>query len=426
MPHVRPLRFCMVTTFYPPYHFGGDAVVVHALSDELARRGHSVDVVHCLDAYRLFARDEPVEDAWRNHPRVRVHRLESSLGPVSPVVTHQTGRPGLKHRRLKEILERDFDVIHFHNVSLVGGPDVLSYGSAIKLYTLHEYWLLCPMHTLFRYDGVPCQRPRCVRCSLAHRRPVQPWRFTGILDRAAGSVDAFIAPSRFTRSIHRERGLEGDIRHIPNFVGPVPRPTANGAHRRPGSDEPYFLYVGRLEPPKGVGELVEAFRSYRRARLVVIGDGSEMESLRRATRDVDHIEIRGSLPHDRLASLYRDAVALVVPSLWYECGPLVIMEAAQQGTPALVRSLGALPEMVEGSGGATFTSEEDLRRLLDRLLDDRSLRDRWGRESLEAYRRRWTPEAHLRKYLALVRELGGPVALSRPPSTPVPAGVANE
>ncbi len=33
----RPLRFCMITTFYPPYSFGGDAVYVHRLSNELAR-----------------------------------------------------------------------------------------------------------------------------------------------------------------------------------------------------------------------------------------------------------------------------------------------------------------------------------------------------------------------------------------------------
>lgn len=70
-------------------------------------------------------------------PNVEVHTLESSLGMLSPLATHQTGRPFFKSSRLKEILERPFDVIHYHNVSLVGGPDVLRFGRAVKFYTLH-------------------------------------------------------------------------------------------------------------------------------------------------------------------------------------------------------------------------------------------------------------------------------------------------
>ena len=45
----------MITTFYPPYNFGGDGVFVQRLSNELARRGHLVEVIHCTDAYRLAA-----------------------------------------------------------------------------------------------------------------------------------------------------------------------------------------------------------------------------------------------------------------------------------------------------------------------------------------------------------------------------------
>ena len=51
------MRFCMVTTFYPPYHFGGDGTYVRALSEALVKRGHEVTVVHCEDAYRLAAKD---------------------------------------------------------------------------------------------------------------------------------------------------------------------------------------------------------------------------------------------------------------------------------------------------------------------------------------------------------------------------------
>src|SRR5919106_3229385 len=55
----RPLRFCMLTTFYPPWSFGGDAIQVQRLSEALAERGHEVTVVHSLEAYRALSRDRP-------------------------------------------------------------------------------------------------------------------------------------------------------------------------------------------------------------------------------------------------------------------------------------------------------------------------------------------------------------------------------
>ena len=58
MPEER-LSFCMVTTFYPPYHFGGDAIYAYRLSNALARRGHKVTVVHSADAYRALRRIRP-------------------------------------------------------------------------------------------------------------------------------------------------------------------------------------------------------------------------------------------------------------------------------------------------------------------------------------------------------------------------------
>ena len=96
----RPLvmRFCMVTTFYPPYHFGGDAVFVQALARGLTEAGHQVEVVHCEDAYRLKQEAPPI--TTEDPDGVVVHRLRSRLGWLSPLITQQTGKPGLKARQL--------------------------------------------------------------------------------------------------------------------------------------------------------------------------------------------------------------------------------------------------------------------------------------------------------------------------------------
>lgn len=49
---MRPLKFCMITTFYPPQNFGGDGIFIHRLANELAKAGHTIDVIHDVDAYR--------------------------------------------------------------------------------------------------------------------------------------------------------------------------------------------------------------------------------------------------------------------------------------------------------------------------------------------------------------------------------------
>ena len=51
----RPLRFCFLSSFYPPYSFGGDAVYLQRLVEALARRGHEIDVIHCVESYRILA-----------------------------------------------------------------------------------------------------------------------------------------------------------------------------------------------------------------------------------------------------------------------------------------------------------------------------------------------------------------------------------
>jgi len=400
----RPLRFCMITTFYPPYSFGGDGTFVHQLSNELAQRGHQVDVIHCIDSYILLTGREPSRTCT-HHPNVKVHGLRSRFGPLSPLVTQQTGYPLLQSRRIREILDRGFDVIHYHNVSLVGGPRVLEYGEGIKLYTMHECWLVCPTHVLFRCRKAPCVQRRCLVCQLAYGRPPQWWRYTGLLERALEHVDAFIAPSRFSQSAHEQRGLRIPIVHLPNFVARIEVATPPPGERVDSreDDEPYFLFVGRLEKLKGLQTLIPVFRRHTRARLLVAGAGSYGAHLRRLAEGDDRIRFLGRLTQEELQAVYRKAVALIVPSIGFEMFPLVIVEAFRQRTPVIVRNLGGMPEIVEESGGGlVYDTDEQLVAAMGRLLMEPALRDELGQRGYQTYVQKWTAEAHLERYLRLI------------------------
>jgi glycosyltransferase involved in cell wall biosynthesis len=396
------LRFCMITPFYPPYSFGGDAVFVEALSRGLAERGHEVDVVHCVDSFRALAPRAAFRPAPRQEGGVRVHALRSRFGILSPLATHQTGHPLLKSAALRRLLTaRRFDVIHFHNVSLIGGPALLQYGAALKLYTIHEHWLLCPMHTLFRDNRELCTEKRCFSCALRYARPPQLWRYGRLLERSVEHVDSFLAPTEFTRQIHLAAGLRLRIAVLGSFHQPVP-----GRSDALVPARPFFLYAGRLERLKGVHTLIEAFRAHGAADLLIAGAGSEAAALRALAAGCANVRFLGQVPREELAGLFAGAVAVLIPSLGYEVFPLVMLEAFAAGTPVVARDRGSLAEIVAASrGGLLFGDAAELRSCLARLQGDASLRQRLGLAGQQAWRSRWTLDAHLQSYLALIAEL---------------------
>jgi len=399
------LRFCMITTFYPPYSFGGDAVFVQQLSHELARRGHEVEVIHCADAYRALAGAEPASSGTES-PGVTVHRLRSGLGIISPLATQQTGLPILKARTIRALLGRGFDVVHYHNMSLIGDLGLDRSLAPVTLQTLHEYWWVCPTHMLFKYDREPCTRKRCVPCTLVHRRPPQFWRWLGGLRRSADRVDTFITASRFARDKHAEMGFERPIEVLPYF-------TTRGAAAAPAPPvtppaKPYFLFVGRLERVKGLQTLIPLFRRYARARLVVAGTGSYEATLRRMAEGAGEITFLGHQSGDQLGQLYANAVALIVPSVWYEVFGLVIIEAFAHGTPAIVRNIGGMPEIIEDSGGGfVYDTEEELVARMDALQDEPELRRARGQAGYQALRLRWSADVHIERYMTLIQAARG-------------------
>lgn len=401
------LRFCMLTTFYPPYSFGGDGMGTQRLSRALVRRGHEVTVVHEADAYLALANGvepKPVQEP----PGLTVRGLRSRLGTLSPLLTQQTGRPLVHGAAIRRILDEGrFDVVNFHNVSLVGGPGIFRYGTGVKLYMAHEHWLVCESHVLWRHGRELCTGRECLRCVLSHRRPPQLWRRTGFLEREARHVDAFIAMSRFSRDKHREFGFPRDMEVLPYFLPddePGTAGTDGDADAAPPHERPYFLFVGRLEKIKGLDDVIPAFRTFPEADLVIAGDGTHGEELRRIAAGAPNVRFLGRVAPGDLARWYRHALALVVPSVCYETFGIILIESMRRGTPVVARRIGPFPEIVEASGGGElFDGTDDLVACLRRLAADPARRRALGAAGAEAQQRLWSESAVVPRYLELIR-----------------------
>jgi len=419
----EPLRFCMLTTFFPPSNFGGDGIGVQRLARALARRGHHVTVIHDVDAFDVLHRG-PRPAAPPDEDGIEVIRLHSGLGALSPLLTQQLGRPVAHGARIRRILEEgDYDVTMFHNVSLVGGPGLLRYGTGVRLYEAHEHWLVCPTHVLWRHGREACPGRECLRCTLAHHRPPQLWRYTGALERELRHVDAFIAKSEFSRLKHREFGFPRDMEVIPYFL-PEEEPTVPGrAHAE--ARRPYFLFVGRLEKIKGLDDVIPAMARYPQADLLIAGEGEHGDVLRAQAAGIDNVRFLGRVAPEALGAFYRDAIALIVPSVCFETFGLILIESFRQGTPVLARRIGPFPEIVETAGGGLlFDGADDLLRAMQTMQEQPDTRGRMARAARAAFLDHWSERAVLPRYLDLIHELRERRSPGRPVVTPEKETVA--
>lgn len=375
------MRFCLLSTFFPPQHFGGDAVFTAALANLLAAAGHHVEVVHCADSFRMLQGDVSTSPVTF-HPGIKIHTLESAWGPLAPFTAHCTGKDWLYANRLREILSAGFDVTHWHNASLLGAPEAFRWGTGVRLMTLHEFWLICPSHILFRNGREVCTKRTCHSCTMRRGKPPQLWRANGLITEGLENIDRFLAPSEFVRQrvLAELPGLPLDV--LPHFLTSTEIAT--------NTREDFYLIASRLERPKGIHTVIPIFRE-NGLPLRIAGAGEQESELRSLAANAPNIRFLGRLPASELPALYARARATIVPSICLESFGLVILESLRQSTPVYVSNFGALPEVARLAGGcAVFDSPAHLSKLLG------------NEQPAEVDLSLFSPERHLENYFRII------------------------
>jgi glycosyltransferase involved in cell wall biosynthesis len=397
------MRFGMVTTFYPPFSYGGDATYVRNLAKSVAALGHEVEVIASTDAYFVRSKDQGEADVTAEDG-ITVHRLSHPAGILAPLMSHQSGRAALHAPALKAFLAKPFDVLHFHNISLMGAPGVLGMGEArARLLSLHDHWLICPTHVLWKNRSRACDRRTCFSCSIRSGLPPQLWRYTGLRDRYLRKVDRLLAPSRFTADMHRENGVDAPIDVLPLFSS-IDRPS-----NAPEIKRNRIVFAGRVMALKGIANLVRVVARMPDVELVVIGEGELRADLTAKYASHPNIRFLGKIDQQALADHYASAAAIVIPSIVPETFGLTLVEAAACGTPAIVRKgAGGAAEIVQATGGGLlYDGDQELAAAIRRLIEDRPLRDSLGALARSGYLARYTQEKHVAAYLAHVEDVLG-------------------
>jgi len=404
------LKFCMITTFFGPHSFGGDAAYVERLSQALCRRGHEVHVFYCVDAFNAVRGNHPLR-SYEPPPGLNLHPLKSPYGVISPLATQATGLPLFKSKALREVMDADdTDVIHFHNISLVGGPAVLGLGSnrrAARIMTAHEHWLICPTHLLWKYDRKPCDADTCIRCQLAAKRPPQMWRFTRAIENGLRRLDALIFPSRHSLDEHARRGIgeRAPLVHLPYFL---PDDWSEGIEDEEPEprERPYLAAAGRLVAMKGFQRLIPMMRYLPEADLRIAGTGPYEPRLRKLAAGLPNVRFEGLMSGRQLAGLFRGSRAVVIPSLFYETFGYVVLEAFATGTPVIVHEGGgALRETgVESGGGLGYHTDDELLTAMRRMVHDDELRAELASTGFAQRIGPWSETEHVHRYLEIIEK----------------------
>ncbi|MDD1755820.1 MAG: glycosyltransferase [Methanomassiliicoccales archaeon] len=388
----------MTSTFFPPFHLGGDATHVAMLAAELHKRGHEVIVIHDVDAYTLKRGKVPPKINETMDGPMTIP-IRSSIGRASPIITYLTGNNRLAEKAFEEAVRTHRpDFVHHHNISLLG-KNILKKGNLPSLYTAHDYWLICPRNDLMYRGKESCQERRCMYCTLSTMRPPQIWRNRG-WQRTISDMETIISPSNFLKDrLKYFLGKESTV--LPNFTPRVKKsPTLK-------ERQDYFVFIGVLEKHKGVELILDAYLKRRiKTKLMVVGKGRLEGAVKKVAGLMpEMVEYCGYLPEQEKIDLLSGAKALLAPSIWNENSPLTCIEALSMGVPLIVTNNGGLPELVstEKCGLIAEASSEGLESSILALEKDEPQRSILSRNAFTRYENYHTPELYCQKYLDLVK-----------------------
>ncbi len=412
--------------------------VIHSFLPE-AKGGtelHSYHLAKCLSdrhTIHVFCRGhDPNADALtitRGHYD-GLETFKIQMGRQNKSTDYAYSSPAIDQIFAEYLADSKPDLIHVHNLRRlsVNIPRIARRSGTPVVGTVHDYWYRCPMGALVNSDDRICTRmpgPLCLSClrpdrTSHRRRRYLPWRLANpllarlylayrrihattlpplerytLLDwlyawrdtfvAALGTMDMIVVPSKHLRQSLIEYGVLPDkvrfIRHaVPREVQ-SPKCKTRSTYLRLALIGNYWL--------KGPQVLFDALTMVPtdRLELVLFGPMQDhitakaLEALRRTGMS---ISIRSSYDASQIPEVYQDIDALIVPSIWPETGPLVVLEAMANKTAVIASNIGGMAELVkDGVNGFTFQAGDaaDLAQRIQQIIDHPEILAALGRNA---------------------------------------------
>lgn len=365
----RAVRILTVGNMYPPHHYGGYELVWQSAVRHLRDVGHEVHVLTSDTRTAAVSCDPPYV-----HRELRWPLIDGSFAPLSRRERIRLARHN--HRVLaRRLREEQPDVVAWWSM---GGLTLTMLESVRRsgvpaVAFVHDDWL---DYGRWADGWLHMFSERWVKLAPAAERLV------GIPARVAfGAAATYVFVSEHTRHHAESQGL--GLRHTAvahsgihaDFLRPV----------APGGWRWRLLYVGRLDPRKGVDTLLEAMPHLPRQATVQLAGGWSSHEERRLRRSAERLGVAsrvsflGQFDRHRTVGAYGAADVVVFPVLWEEPWGLVPLEAMARGRPVVATGRGGSAEYLRDGQNCLLFPAGDAHALaaaVQRLAGDSALRSR--------------------------------------------------
>jgi glycosyltransferase involved in cell wall biosynthesis len=223
--------------------------------------------------------------------------------------------------------------------------------------TVHNFRLICP-NGLFLTNGQICEKCSGGReywCILKNCEnnlcKSLGYAIRNIIARKQkfflDNITTYICLTEFQRNRLIQEGFPAEkIKVLPNMID------YKEINHTTEPDE-YAGYAGRISPEKGISTLIEAARICKDIKFKAAGSLEKYSQIQ--TEAPKNFEFCGYLKGNFLDNFYSNSQLIVIPSIWYEVFPMIILEAMIRGKPVICSRTGGLPEIVEdGITGLLF------------------------------------------------------------------------
>jgi len=337
----------MVSPLWGPAYPTGSGIFAYELASRLAREGHQIDVyTSTIGNFDGFNYPQNL-----NIIRLKTYGMVWGMNPLANILT--------------ALMREDYDVVHAHSYIYC----MSNMAAAAKL--LKRFGLVLHIHGGIDYSNMGS------RCGL--RLSVKDT----VYDRTVGLAtvklaDKVVSVSKSDVKFIKEK-FGVDATYIPNAV--------NTDMFSLGNDETRTVtYVGKLEPWKGIEDLLQIFRlvkrEYNDVKFVVAGEGSQLPLIKKFD---GQIEFLGHIPHEKMPQLYHRS-AVTILSSYMEGAPTTCIESLSCGVPCVATDVGDTNKIVVDGRTGYIVKPGQVKEAADRiigLLSDNAHRLAMGESGLE-------------------------------------------
>ncbi len=225
----------------------------------------------------------------------------------------------------------------------------------------HDYKAVCPRCNLYNGKRI------CTDCSQGKFINVIKYRCRNksILQSSLLAIDSyynnsyrdvysypdlFITPSHFMAGQLHRMGFKHEINVIHN---PIDIKQFSRSKEMKGFNQT-VLYAGRFSKDKGIELFIEAASRLKNVTFLIAGVGDLIELVEKADKEMSNVEYLGSLNREQLLKTFDRSDFLVLPSIWYENNPMIIIEAMSYGLLVIGSDIGGIPELLNEGRGFLF------------------------------------------------------------------------